>query len=357
MNNVSWCKYNQLQEELRIDSAETSRNPKNDYDLAVYYVLPTNIDFSDTVLQRIKTATLTIQGWYQCATGGVTWKLAFPEIVQTYFAQETWQYYRDNGNWWGSLLGEMQGNGLPIWTPGTVVAIWAHGAGWWAGGAQWCGIDCGTALLGVEAFPEFNDPTYSGDTCPGGEGVSAWPCTPEGAYAHELGHTLGLLHPIDIPATEAYAYHSIMQTHWNFPDYAPPSDSPWGFLSLERQTVIGNPFMHENIPIVQQFDNCDIVNLPSLGTPPNVDFDSHEDCLTVDYTNQSVGGNLYYWNFGDMVTSNAQNPIHTYADSGSYSVTLRVSNLEGMTGEMIRVIDPYMCEDNCGDVNNDQLIN
>ena len=37
----------------------------------------------------------------------------------------------------------------------------------------------------------------------------------------------------------------------------------------------------------------------------------------------------YLWNFGDGTTSSATNPLHTYADTGTYSVNLTVSNSYG----------------------------
>ncbi|HET7091537.1 MAG TPA: hypothetical protein VFL17_23140, partial [Anaerolineae bacterium] len=229
------------------------------YELAVYYALPGDIPFDQEVFNRIEEASLEIQAWYQVATGGATWELAYPEIVRVYHGQNTRQFYKDTGNWWGSLLPEMDSAGLPVWEPGIVVVIWAHGAEWWAGGAQGCGIDCGVVLLGVELFPEFNNPLWTGQDCPDpdGQGVEAWPCTPLGAYAHELGHTLGLIHPLDDPVTAPYAWHSIMQAHWNYPNEAPPEDRPWGFLRSERQHMQSNPFMKTGVPLIQVHQDAD----------------------------------------------------------------------------------------------------
>ena len=298
--------------------------------LAVFYVVPSGIAYEKPVHERIIDATLDIQAWYQCATGGLTWQLAFPEVVHVYFADQTREFYRDNGDWWGSLLGEMGSKGLPIWSPGTVTAIWARGAGFWAGAAQGCGEECGTALLGVEAFPEFNNPDWSGAQCPDGAGVAAWPCTPEGAFAHELGHTLGLLHPFDVPATSAVAFHSIMQTHWNYPNFAPASESPWGFLTLERQTVHVNPFMYLNINLFQSHPGCDVVNLPDNGPVPTAAFELSNQGLSVSTVNNSVGATLYYWTFGDGTPSNDLAPMHIYAQPGTYTVGLRASGDDSM---------------------------
>ncbi len=44
------------------------------------------------------------------------------------------------------------------------------------------------------------------------------------------------------------------------------------------------------------------------------------------FSSQSSGGNLYYWDFGDGNTSNLMSPSHLYADTGVYSVSLIVAD-------------------------------
>jgi PKD repeat protein len=50
-------------------------------------------------------------------------------------------------------------------------------------------------------------------------------------------------------------------------------------------------------------------------------------CLpyTVQFENTSIWGNTYLWDFGDGITSDAENPIHTFVDPGVYTVTLVVT--------------------------------
>lgn len=49
--------------------------------------------------------------------------------------------------------------------------------------------------------------------------------------------------------------------------------------------------------------------------------------LSVQFSNQSTGNiTSYLWNFGDGNTSTQENPNHTYQNSGSYTVSLTVSN-------------------------------
>ncbi len=54
-------------------------------------------------------------------------------------------------------------------------------------------------------------------------------------------------------------------------------------------------------------------------------------CNPVSFTNTSVNGSSYTWNFGDNTFSNAINPTHTYAQAGFYLVTLSgyVPNVAG----------------------------
>ncbi|MBK0403372.1 PKD domain-containing protein [Adhaeribacter sp. BT258] len=301
--------------------------------VAVVYVVPTDVAFNQAVLDTLKVMTAEMQGWYQLATGGKTFEMLYPDTVITYMAQHPRQYYKDNGDWWNSLLPEIQASGAaPIWSPGYITAIWAHGAGWQALGAQFCGKDCGTALLGVEIIPQFNNPLYSGGVCPGGSGVSAWPCTPKGAYAHELGHTLGLPHPSDIPVTNPVASHSVMQTHWNYPNFAPSFESPWGFLSIERQVLAQNPFMKTNIDLVQVIEHADVVNLPVTGPVPKADFSFTVTGNEVRFNNKSSGATSYYWTFGDQSVSNAANPTHLYLAPGTYKVRLRANSTDQMMG-------------------------
>ncbi len=51
-------------------------------------------------------------------------------------------------------------------------------------------------------------------------------------------------------------------------------------------------------------------------------------CLNspVSFTNTSIGGSSYFWDFGDGNTSSMVNPVHTYGSPGQYTVCLSVMN-------------------------------
>lgn len=64
---------------------------------------------------------------------------------------------------------------------------------------------------------------------------------------------------------------------------------------------------------------------------PSANFNFSAAALTVYFTDGSSGATSYSWDFGDGTTSTAQNPSHTYATAGFYTVTLTVTNLCGST--------------------------
>jgi gliding motility-associated-like protein len=62
-----------------------------------------------------------------------------------------------------------------------------------------------------------------------------------------------------------------------------------------------------------------VLPIPTLG------FGWENACgtLKVDFTNNSTGATNFVWDFGDGNTSTDQNPSHTYAQPGNYTVTIR----------------------------------
>jgi len=72
------------------------------------------------------------------------------------------------------------------------------------------------------------------------------------------------------------------------------------------------------------------VQVSYASSPPITAFAFTTNLLTANFTNQSSPG-TYLWSFGDGTTSTAANPVHTYAQDGTYTVCLIVSNACGST--------------------------
>ncbi|UTW65868.1 PKD domain-containing protein [bacterium SCSIO 12643] len=69
-----------------------------------------------------------------------------------------------------------------------------------------------------------------------------------------------------------------------------------------------------------------------LPPPPTADFTGGQDgCapVTVSFTNNSIYGTDYLWDFGDGNTSIQENPVYTYFFPGIYTVSLKVTGVNG----------------------------
>ncbi|HET6797992.1 MAG TPA: PKD domain-containing protein, partial [Gemmatimonadales bacterium] len=77
-------------------------------------------------------------------------------------------------------------------------------------------------------------------------------------------------------------------------------------------------------------------------TPPTAAFESSCDGLGCNFTDGSTdpGGSVATrnWDFGDGSNSSLQNPSHTYAQEGTYNVTLTVTDNRGATASVSKPV-------------------
>lgn len=83
-----------------------------------------------------------------------------------------------------------------------------------------------------------------------------------------------------------------------------------------------------------------MVNVATSNTPPVADFSANNTtvCLGAEISFTDLSTNTptsWTWNFGDGETSNVQNPTHTYATVGSYTVSLTVANADGSNSKNV----------------------
>ncbi len=109
------------------------------------------------------------------------------------------------------------------------------------------------------------------------------------------------------------------------------------YASIFRKPCTGSTYLNGVDPIVagQLQAAADFVVLDSLDQ-----WNLHDQAVhtqagfsynslgngTVDFTNESTKGQTYFWDFGDGNTSTDENPLHTYAADGQYTVTLTTSS-------------------------------
>lgn len=88
----------------------------------------------------------------------------------------------------------------------------------------------------------------------------------------------------------------------------------------------------------------DDINVTITGTAPTSSFTGANLCLGTDYipNNTSTGNSSaisnYSWSFGNGAVSSLQNPTYTYTASGSYTVTLEVTNLDGCSASSSQTV-------------------
>jgi hypothetical protein len=228
-------------------------------EVRVLYFVPSDLSPDPSQQDRILQASNDAHRWYADHTDiGQTFLWA--GAVEVVLGQRQASYYQ--ADLWGTVLGELGARGYPIWSPGSVFAIWVKGGGLFAGGTTWFGWT-GNAMVGVEAFIQDGCmPTHP----------SNWPCTPGGAMAHELGHAFGMPHP-DTAGTWFGDYindNSLMGSHWNFPERDPRNyvpDSPWGLLNYERDHLRYNPVLDQQTSLYPAIPN-DPKQRPALPNPP-----------------------------------------------------------------------------------------
>ncbi len=89
-------------------------------------------------------------------------------------------------------------------------------------------------------------------------------------------------------------------------------------------TIAGQIQAAADLVVLDSLDNWNLRD-PSVHTRADFSYNSLGNG-TVDFTNESTKGQTFFWDFGDGNTSTEENPSHTYAADGQYTVTLTVTS-------------------------------
>jgi gliding motility-associated-like protein len=143
----------------------------------------------------------------------------------------------------------------------------------------------------------------------------------------------------------------------------PPSGAKWDFgdgtssNSISPVKVFANTGNY-NVKMIASFGACkdSVIKPIQVIAKPVVDFTASPtfSCkapLTVDFSNITLGSNIFSWDFGDGTSSQLANPSHTYVSEGSYTVKLTVTNDAGCVNstikkDFIKIKSPVVSLDN-----------
>jgi hypothetical protein len=203
----------------------------------------------------------------------------------------------------------------------------------------------GDGILGYATFPqeEAGGPEdgvvlnwmYVGRNVPGAEPYDQGRTT-----THEVGHYLGLFHTFEGGCGTAAAPFTTGDT---IADTAREREPNYGCSPVASgcsgggMSPIENYMDYSDDACMTKFTpqqvnrmRCSIVNYRWINTPPTAAFTYTTNQLDATFTNTSTDAQTaatalkYTWSFGDGATDTTQNPMHTYAIAGTYTVTLEV---------------------------------
>lgn len=73
-------------------------------------------------------------------------------------------------------------------------------------------------------------------------------------------------------------------------------------------------------------DSLQKFRLHPVSEPTQADFEFSQSGATIQFTNESSRATSYSWDFGDLNSSTAENPSHTYTNNGTYTVELTATS-------------------------------
>jgi gliding motility-associated-like protein len=136
---------------------------------------------------------------------------------------------------------------------------------------------------------------------------------------------------------------------WDFGD---PGSGIDNISNLTDPThIYSTPGTYNVTLVITNFNNCNdtIVKAVTVNLPPIVDFGHGPSCLNTptEFFADSLVMNVnavadWFWNFGDGVSSTSQNTIHPFTSTGTFLVSLTITDTAGCTNTITHpvIINP-----------------
>lgn len=189
--------------------------------------------------------------------------------------------------------------------------------------------DFGDTNTSMEENPEhtyssegFFDVTLSATNDCGESSITQTIATGQFPLANFNASISGGCAPLQVEFSDVSSGTNLNNWQWNFEGGIP------AFSMEQNPTVVYNePGVYDvTLTVFNAVGNNMTVqeNFIVVEEVPEPDFFYSVNGLAVAFTNTSVGGSTYQWNFDDGESSDESNPIHIYDEGGIYSVTLNV---------------------------------
>ena len=120
------------------------------------------------------------------------------------------------------------------------------------------------------------------------------------------------------------SYGNIVDRIWSFPGGTPSSSTAKS--PIVKYTSPGIYGVTLEVMNPEGESTLNEIAYITITEQPTAGFSYSAVNTSVTFTNSSTDATGYYWEFGDGTNSLEQNPVHNYANPGTYNVTLEVDN-------------------------------